>query len=87
MQMIRTEDGAYAVVIHVYDGQKLVDCLPSPVLGFVLGENGPEFAVTLRGLAPVSQVPIWGPEGCVHLGQQVWPDLERYHKWAARNAQ
>ena len=81
------EPGQYAVLLHIVDEGKLVDLVPCPVLAFYVGEQGPQVAVTLRGLAPVGVTPIWGPEGSVIMGAGAWPSVEAYFKWAKGRVQ
>lgn len=86
--VFRVEDGSYSVLRHVYDSKgTLISVLPCPVLGFVVGPIGVEFVISLIGIAPVHSVPIWGPEGAVHMDGNTWPDFDTYEKWAKRHMQ
>lgn len=86
--MLRTDDHSYSILIHLYgEKNQLVDILPCPVFGFLVGPHGPEFAVSLRGTFPIHSVPIWAPDGCVHLDGRIYPDYDTYKKWAEKGMQ
>lgn len=89
LTLARTEDDAYSMLVHTYDEKgALVDVIPSPVLGFLLDHSGtPIKAVCLRGVINVHDVALWGPEGCVHKGAEIWSSLESYATWAKEHKQ
>lgn len=85
---MRVEPGAFSVVRHsVGEDGALIDVVPVSVLAFLLDQGVPRYAVTLQGVIELGTVPVWGPEETVVMGPSVWPSLEVYGKWAARNMQ
>ena len=81
------DDGGYAVLVHVFDPNgDLVDVIPTPILGFQLDDKtgAVTAAVTLRGVFPVQDMPVWTPEGAVVKGENVWPSPHEYFKWAEK---
>lgn len=86
--LMRTDDHSYSVLFHQYgEKNQLVDVLPCPVFGFLMGQNGPEMIVSLRGASPINTVAIWAPDGCVHLDGRIFPDYDTYKKWAEQGLQ
>lgn len=83
--MMRVEDDSYCILVHMWgEKMQLVDVLPCPVLGFLVGPDGLESVVSLRGTAAIKDVPIWGPEGCVHRGNDIFPDYDSYVAWVKK---
>jgi len=89
LTLIRVEDESYSLLVHIFDEKgALVDIIPSPVLGFLMNLTGvPVHAVTLRGPCAVKDVALWGPEGCVHRGPDIWPSLDAYMEYAKGRVQ
>lgn len=89
LTFVRVEDDSYSILVHTYDDKgALVDVIPSPVLGFLLDQlAAPVQVVGLRGVTKAGDVAIWGPEGCVHKGPQIWPSFESYYEWAKGGVQ
>ena len=83
--MLRVDDGAYAVLAHVYDDNKLVDVHPIPIFAFLIDSTATLRAVvTLSGPMPMHAAAIWGPDGTVIRGQETWASLDSYVKWGQK---
>lgn len=86
--MLRVEPGSFAALMHVRDQHgKVVDVVPTPILAWVLGETGVEYALLLTGPVPVHSIPIWCPEEAVWRGNDAWPSIQAYTKWAREHVQ
>ncbi len=85
---MRTDDHSYSILIHQYgEKNQLVDILPCPAFGFLVGEHGPEMIVTMRGAVPIKDATIWAPDGCVHREGRIFHDYDTYMAWAKQGMQ
>jgi hypothetical protein len=85
---LRVRDDSFSILRHVYgENGKLLDVLPSPVFGFWMAGDKITHVVTLLGTAALTDVALWGPEGCVHAEGRIYPDCDTYTAWAKKNIQ
>lgn len=78
--ILRAEAGAFAVCVPLICDGKVQDILPSPVLAWIVNEDGVQGIITPSRVFPPGSA-VWGPEGIVESEDGDWPDPKAYCDW------
>lgn len=80
-RIIPADPGAFAVLIPVVYGGKLVSVFPSPVIAFQLSNDGECIGiVTPLEVHKPGVAALWTPDGVVESGDDVWGSMGEYFK-------